>query len=110
MIGRLNISLRVMQGFAFITKQEVATMFSKLSLQDKEDFLAEHIKDLAAESKSRIFGFTESNLTVVTGSVVNLNSDVAINIQSGSGFDPETVFRALADFRKSERGAVDKNK
>jgi hypothetical protein len=94
---------------AFVTLQDVRRLIDGLSAEDKEALLAEQLKQLPADARSRVLGLSESGLTVVTGSFVSLNSDVAINIQNTSGgFDPEAVFRALADYRKSERS--DNNK
>jgi hypothetical protein len=78
-------------------------MLDGLSQEEKKFLLAEQIKKLSDESRARVLGLSESGLTVVTGSFVSLNSDVAINIQNASGFDAETVFKALAEFRRSEK-------
>ncbi len=53
-------------------------------------------------NKKRVLGLNESGLTVITGSFVSLNSEVAINFQNTSGFDPEALMKALVDFRKKE--------
>lgn len=93
----------------FVTPDEIRRLLNGLTPQQKEVILAEQIADLPAESKARILGFSDSSLTLVTGSFVPLNSEVAVNIKNTSaGFEPETVFQALADFfRKSE---MEKNK
>ncbi len=83
----------------FATADEIRRLLNGLTPQQKEVILAEQIADLPAESKARILGFSDLNLTLVTGSLVPLNSKVAVNIKSTSaGFEPETVFQALADF------------
>ena len=83
----------------------VRQLLSGLSVEEKEAILAEQLLALPVESRAKVIGLSESGLTLVTGSLVSLNSDVAI-ILNTSEFDPETVFQALADFCRSER---DKN-
>jgi hypothetical protein len=83
----------------------VRQLLSGLSVEEKEAILAEQLLALPVESKAKVIGLAESGLTLVTGSLICLNSDVAI-ILNTSEFDPETVFQALADFCRSER---DKN-
>ncbi|WP_017313860.1 hypothetical protein [Mastigocladopsis repens] len=83
----------------------VRQLLSGLSVEEREAILAEQLRSLPVESRAKVIGLAESGLTLVTGSLVSLNSDVAI-ILNTSEFDPETVFQALADFCRSER---DKN-
>jgi hypothetical protein len=92
-----------MREFKFVSVDDVRRMLDSLSQEQKEILLAEQMKKLSAESRAGVLGLSESGLTVVTGSFVSLNSDVAINIQNASGFDPETVFKALIDYRKANR-------
>lgn len=92
-----------MEGIKYVTLNDVGRMLDGLSTEEKEVLLAEQMKKLSAESKAKILGLSESGLTIVTGSFVSLNSDVAINIQTTSGFEPEALLKALVDFRKSER-------
>ena len=80
----------------------VRQLLSDLSVEEKEAILAEQLRSLPVESKAKVIGLSESGLTLVTGSLVSLNSDVAI-ILNTSEFDPETVFQALADFCRRER-------
>ena len=88
----------------------VRQLLSGLSVEEKEAILAEQLRSrfacrrqsLPVESKAKVIGLAESGLTLVTGSLICLNSDVAI-ILNTSGFDPETVFQALADFCRRER-------
>ncbi|WP_238360527.1 hypothetical protein [Iningainema tapete] len=87
----------------FISSNDVHRLLNSLTLQEKEAFLAEQIADLPAESKARLLGLADSNLTVLKGTFVSLNPNVAVNIQDGSDFDPETVLLAVADFMESER-------
>ncbi len=80
----------------------VRQLLSGLSVEEKEAILAEQQRSLPVESRAKVIGLAESGLTLVTGSLVSLNSDVAI-ILNTSEFDPETVFQALADFCRRER-------
>lgn len=94
----------------FVTLDEIARLVDELPLEEKEKLLAKKIKELPAESKSRVLGLSETGLTVVTGFFVSLNSDIAVNIQNSGGnagsgtLDPETLFRALTEFKKSGSG------
>ena len=80
----------------------VRQLLSGLSVEEREAILALELLALPVESRAKVIGLSESGLTLVTGSLVSLNSDVAI-ILNTSGFDPETVFQALADFCRRER-------
>lgn len=80
----------------------VRQLLSGLSVEEREAILALELRSLPVESKAKVIGLSESGLTLVTGSLICLNSDVAI-ILNTSGFDPETVFQALADFCRRER-------
>ncbi len=93
----------MLSGLDLVSVDDVRQLLNGLPLSEKETLLAEQLRKLSPESRAKILGLSESGLTVVTGSFVSLNSDVAINISNASGFDPETIFKALADFRKSER-------
>ena len=92
-----------MQQIKFVTLDDVRRMLDGLTQEEKETLLTEQMKKLSAESRARVLGLSESGLTVITGSFVSLNSDVSINIQNASGFDAETVFKALVEFRRSEK-------
>jgi hypothetical protein len=87
----------------YVTLEDVRRMLDSLSQEEREAILAEQMKNLSAESKARVLGLSESGLTIVTGTVVSLNSDITINIQNASGFKPEALLKALVDFRKAER-------
>jgi hypothetical protein len=80
----------------------VRQLLSGLSVEEREAILALELRSLPVESRAKVIGLSESGLTLVTGSLVSLNSDVAI-ILNTSEFDPETVFQALADFCRRER-------
>lgn len=87
----------------FIGVEELDRVIDGLSPQDKEELAAKLFKKLSAEARSRVIGLTDTGLTVVTGSFVSLNSDVAVNIQnSNGGFDAEAIVKALLEYRKSK--------
>lgn len=91
------------ESIKFVTREDIKRLIDDLPLEDREKLLAEGIRDLLAESKSKVMGLSDSGLTVVTGSFVRLNSDIGINIQNSGGFDPENVFKALIEFRKVDK-------
>lgn len=93
----------MLEGLNFVTAQDVRRMLEELSQEDREALLADQMKKLAPEAKLRVLGLAESGLTVVTGSFVSLNSEVAINIQNTSGFDPEKILEALVDYRRAQK-------
>jgi phosphoserine phosphatase len=89
-----------MNAFQFMTVGDIKRMLEELSQEELEELLAEKFKNLSPEAKKRVIGLADSGITVVTGSFVSLNSQVAVNIQNTSGFDAEAVFKALAEFHK----------
>jgi|GEM_PF-1886043 len=107
----------MLEGIKYVSLDDVREMLDGLSKEEKEALLSEQMKKLSAEAKVRVLGLSESGLTIVTGSFVSLNSDIAINIaksatgenprgelcQNASGFEPEALLKALVDFRKAER-------
>lgn len=93
----------MLEGIKYVSLNDVREMLDGLSKEEKEALLSEQMKKLSPESKARVLGLSESGLTVVTGSFVSLNSDIAVNIQTASGFEPEALLKALVEFRKSER-------
>lgn len=87
----------------FIGVEELDRVIDGLSPQDKEELAAKLFKKLSAEARSRVIGLTDTGLTVVTGSFVSLNSEIAVNIQnSNGGFDAEAIVKALLEYRKSK--------
>jgi phosphoserine phosphatase len=84
----------------FMTTNDIKRMLDELSQEELEELIKQKFKSLDPEAKKRVLGLNESGLTVVTGSFVSLNSEVAINFQNTSGFDPEALMRALAEFHK----------
>jgi hypothetical protein len=97
-----------MQDIKFAALSDMRKILDSLGQEEREILLAEQMKKLSADSRAKVLGLSESGLTVVAGSLVSLNSDVAINIQNASGFDVETVFKALVDFRRAERESKEK--
>ncbi|MCC5617866.1 hypothetical protein LC605_22835 [Nostoc sp. CHAB 5836] len=93
----------MLEGIKYVSFDDVREMLDGLSQEEKEALLSEQMKKLSAEAKARVLGLSESGLTIVTGSFASLNSDVAINIQNASGFEPEALLKALVEFRKAER-------
>ncbi|MBD2778642.1 hypothetical protein [Iningainema tapete] len=87
----------------FVTVEDIRRLLDSLTPQEREAILAQQIAELLANSKAKVMELGDSNLTIVTGLFVPLNTDVAVNIQNASKFDPEIVLKALTDFRKSER-------
>lgn len=87
----------------FIGVEELDRVIDGLSPQDKEELAAKLFKKLSAEARSRVIGLTDTGLTVITGSFVSLNSEIAVNIQNSSGgFDAEAIVKALLEYRKSK--------
>lgn len=84
----------------FMTTSDIKRMLDELSKEDLEELIRKKFKSLDPEAKKRVLGLSESGLTVITGSFVSLNSEVAINFQNTSGFDPEALMKALAEFHK----------
>jgi len=93
----------MLEGIKYVTLEDIKRMLEGLSQEEKEAMLAEQMKKLSSDAKARVIGLSESGLTIVTGSFVSLNSDIVVNIQNGSGFEPEALFKALVEFRKLER-------
>lgn len=90
--------------FKFVGLKELDRLIDGLSSEDKEELASRLFKSLSIEARSRVMGFTDTGLTVVTGSFVSLNSDIAINVQNsnGSNFDVEAIFNALLEHKKSK--------
>jgi hypothetical protein len=88
----------------FNSVEEILRLIAEIPLDQREKLLSNAIKSLPVESRSRVIGLSDSGLTVVTGSFVNLNSEVAVNIQnSNSSFDPQVIISALLDWKRSQR-------
>ncbi len=86
----------------FVSTEYIKRMLDELPKEELEDLIKEKFKGLDPEAKKRVLGLSESGLTVITGSFVSLNSEISINFQNTSGFDPEALMKALVDFRKKE--------
>lgn len=88
----------------FVTTQDIQRLILDLPTEERDKMLAEVFRNLPPDSRSRILGLADAGLTVVTGSFVSLNSDVAVNIQnSNSSFDPQALIKALLDYRHSKK-------
>jgi hypothetical protein len=87
---------------SFLGVDELDRVIDGLSPEDKEDLAARLLKKLSPEARSRVLGLSDSGLTVVTGSFISLNSDIAINIQNSnsSTLDVEALFKALLENKK----------
>jgi len=79
--------------------EELDRLIEGLGAAEKEELAARVLKKLSPEARSRVLGLSQSGLTVVTGSFVSLNSDIAVNIQNSS-FNPEDLVKALLEYRK----------
>ncbi len=84
----------------FLGLQELDRLIDGLDAADKEELAKRLLAKLDPEARSRAIGL--GGLTVVTGSFVSLNSEVAINVQNSS-FDPEAIVRALLEYRSSKK-------
>ena len=85
----------------FNSVEQILKLIDEIPLKDREQLLSNAIKNLPVDSRSRVLGMSDSGLTVVTGSFVNLNSEVAVNIQnSNSTFDPQAVINALIEWKR----------
>lgn len=80
--------------------QELDRLIDGLDAADKEELAKRLLAKLDPEARSRAIGL--GGLTVVTGSFVSLNSEVAVNVQNSS-FDPEAIVRALLEYRSSKK-------
>lgn len=88
----------------FNSVEEILRLIAEIPLPDREKLLSSAIKSLPVDSRSRVIGLSDSGLTVVTGSFVSLNSEVAVNIQnSNSSFDPQVIIAALLDWKRSQQ-------
>ena len=89
----------------FLGVEELRRMIDGLTAEEKEELAGQLFKKLSAEARSRIIGLGDSGLTLVTGSFVTLNSEVAINIQNSNSenLDVEKIFTALVEWKKSSK-------
>ncbi|MBD2416627.1 hypothetical protein H6G54_02655 [Anabaena cylindrica FACHB-243] len=85
-----------------MTANDIKRMLEELTEEELESILKEKLNALSPEAKKRVMGLDES-ITVITGSFVSLNSEVAVNIQNANGFDAETVIKALIEFRRKNK-------
>jgi hypothetical protein len=90
---------------SFLGVEELDRLIDGLSSEDKEELAARLLKKMSPEARSRVLGFEDSGFSVVSGSFVSLNAEVAINIQnnSNSNFDAEAVVRALLEYKQTKK-------
>lgn len=86
----------------FVGVEELSRIIDELSVEEKEELASQIFKSLSPESRSKVLGLTDTGLTVVTGSFVTLNSEIAINVQNSNGgtLDVEAIFKALLENKK----------
>ena len=85
----------------FLGVEELDRILEGLGAAEKEELATRLFKKLSPEARARVLGLTESGLTVVTGSFVSLNSEIAVNIQNSNlSFNPEDLVKALLEYRK----------
>lgn len=90
----------------FNSVEQILKLIDEIPLKDREQLLSSAIKNLPVDNRSRVLGLADTGLTVVTGSFVNLNSEVAVNIQnSNSTFDPQAVINALIEWKRDREKA-----
>ena len=87
----------------FVGIQELDRLIQGLSSQEQEELAARIFAKLSPEERSRVMGLSDSNLTVVTGSFVSLNADIAVNIQNSNELDPESLVKALLEYRRTRQ-------
>ena len=89
---------------SFLGVEELDRLIDGLSPEDKEELAARLLKKMSPEARSRLLGFEDSGFTVVSGSFVSLNAEVAINIQnnSNSNFDAEAVVKAMLEYKQTK--------
>ncbi|MEG4121700.1 hypothetical protein QUA43_30040 [Microcoleus sp. N9_B4] len=94
-----------MENIKFVGIEELDRLIDGLSSEDKEELASRLFKSLSTEARSRVMGLTDTGLTVVTGSFVSLNSDIAINIQNSnsSTLDVEAIFNALLEHKRNKQ-------
>jgi len=90
---------------SFLGVEELDRLIDGLSPEDKEELATRLLKKMSPEARSRLLGFEDSGFTVVSGSFVSLNAEVAINIQnnSNSNFDAEAVVKAMLEYKEKKR-------
>ena len=90
---------------SFLGVEELDRLIDGLSSEDKEELATRLLKKMSPEARSRLLGFEDSGFSVVSGSFVSLNAEVAINIQnnSNSNFDAEAVVKALLEYKDSKK-------
>lgn len=91
----------------FLGVEELSRMIDGLTAEEKEELATQLFNKLSNDAKARVMGVSDTGLTVVTGSFVSLNADVAINIQNsgtnGINADQvESILKALIELKKKK--------
>jgi uncharacterized protein YjgD (DUF1641 family) len=89
---------------SFVSVEELDRLIDGFSAEEKEELASRIFKKLSTEARSRVIGLADSGLTVVTGSFVSLNSEIAVNIQnSNGGLNAEALIKALIEYRQERK-------
>ena len=91
----------------FLGVEELSRMIDGLTAKEKEQLAGQLFAKLSVDAKARVMGVSDTGLTMVTGSFVSLNADVAINIQNsgtnGINADQvESILKALIELKKKK--------
>lgn len=91
----------------FLGVEELSRMIDGLTAEEKEQLAGQLFAKLSVDAKARVMGVSDTGLTMVTGSFVSLNADVAINIQNsgtnGINADQvESILKALIELKKKK--------
>ena len=92
----------------FVGIQELDRLIEGLSAEEQEELATRIFAKLSPEERARVIGLSNSNLAVVTGSVVTLNADIAVNIQNSDELDPESLVKALLEYNRRTRQSESK--
>lgn len=84
----------------FLDVEELERLIDGLTAEEREELAGRIFKKLSPDARSRVIGLSESGLTIVTGSFVSLNNEIAVNVQNSS-FDPEALIKGLIDYRRN---------
>jgi hypothetical protein len=88
----------------FVTVEELDRLIDGFSAEEKEELASRIFKKLSVQSRSRVIGLADSGLTIVTGSFVSLNSEIAVNIQnSNGGLNAEALVKALIEYKNQKK-------
>jgi hypothetical protein len=88
----------------FSSVEEVLRLINEMPLADRETLLGAAIKVLPVESRARILGLGDE-FTVITGSFVSFQSEVAVNVQNTNSTSDiaDKLVAALIELRRSQQ-------